>query len=84
MASDIEETRARVLHLTEYACKLFGAGPGEMHREHFMVAAETDDGNLVTSSCCPEGLVKIVVSIVTTRPDRTELICPGPAGEKGN
>lgn len=83
MGNDTQDTEDRARLLTDYAIKLFGTEAGTPHREHFMIAAESDDGQLVTSACCPIGLVQIVLAIITTRPDRTELI-DGPAGEKGN
>ncbi len=81
MANDTED---KIRLLTDYAIKLFGTEAGTAHREHFLVAAETDDGELLTAACCPTGLASVVLTIITTRPDRTECIPAIPAGEKGN
>jgi hypothetical protein len=80
------DTKAKVLHLTEYAIKLFGTEPGEPHRQHFMVAAVADGDTLVSAACCPAGLAQTVLQIILTRPDQveTEEIEARPAGEKGN
>lgn len=87
MASDTEEeTKERIMRLTEYANKLFGTSPGELHRGHFLVAATREDGTLISAACCPAGLAQVVLTIILTRPDQvqTEILPTNPAGEKGN